>query len=101
MAVWSGDLPSPVMAIFSTEDHNFYSFISLPGQSPGRAIALASASVSTFTLKFFKSLYFPDHLIDLVYIWYDDRYSPNFYSAIPQPITAKSRSGQGHRLRNF
>ena len=26
-------------------------------------------------LKFFKSLYFPDHLIDLVHIWYDDRYS--------------------------
>ena len=57
-------------------------FISSPGQSPGRAIALppalesasALASASTFTLKFFKSLYFPDHLIDLVHIWYDDRY---------------------------
>ena len=50
-------------------------------RSPGRAIALPPAwalalvSVSTFMLKFFKSLYFPDHMIDLVHIWYDDRYS--------------------------
>ena len=52
-------------------------FFSSPGRSPGRAIALPpeSASASTFTLKFFKILYFPDHLIDLVHIWYDDRYS--------------------------
>ena len=36
---------------------------SSPGRSPGRAIALPSESVlaSTFTLKFFKILYFPDH----------------------------------------
>ena len=25
-------------------------------------------------LKFFKTLYFPNHTINLVYIWYDDRY---------------------------
>ena len=25
-------------------------------------------------LKFFNSAYFPDHMIDLIYIWYDDRY---------------------------
>ena len=51
--------------------------ISSPGRSPGRAIALplASASASTVMVKFFQSLYFPDHLIDLVHIWYDDRYS--------------------------
>ena len=50
---------------------------SSPERSPGRAIALPPASVSPsiFTLKFFKSLYFPDHLVDLVHIWYDDRYS--------------------------
>ena len=50
---------------------------SSPGQSPGRAITLppASESASTFTFKFFKSLYFPDHLINLVHVWYDDRYS--------------------------
>ena len=49
-------------------------FFSSLGRSPGRAIALsvASASASTFTLKFFKSLYFPGYLIDLVHIWYDD-----------------------------
>ena len=33
-----------------------------------------SASASTFTSKFLKA-YFPDHLIGLVRIWYDDRYS--------------------------
>ena len=46
----------------------FFFFSSLPGQSPGRAVALPLALASTFTLKFFKSLYFPDHLIDLVHI---------------------------------
>ena len=75
-----------------------------PGRSPGRAIALppasalalasasASSLASTFTLKCFKILYFPDHLRDLVHIWYDDRYSSKFYSAIPQPTTSRSRS---------
>ena len=56
-----------------------YFIFSLPGRSPGIAIALppasASASASPFSLKFFTSLYFPDHLINLVPIWYDDRYS--------------------------
>ena len=51
----------------------YLSVISLPGQNPGRSIALPLAlvlvSASTFILKFFKSLYFPDHLIDLVHIW--------------------------------
>ena len=39
------------------------------------ALPLVSASASTFMLKFIKSLYVPDHLIDLVHIWFDDRYS--------------------------
>ena len=62
---------------------------SSPGRSPGRAIAqppaLASASesASTITLKLFKSLYFPDHLIDMVHICND--IVPKFYSAIPLP----------------
>ena len=49
--------------------------VSSPGRSPGRTIALPPALESTFTLKFFKSLYFLDLLIDLVHSWYDDRYS--------------------------
>ena len=54
------------------------------GRSPGRAVALTLASASTFTLKFFKSLYFPDHLIDLVHIWCDDRYSSKvLFSSTP------------------
>ena len=40
------------------------------------AVALALASVSTFTLKFFKSSYFLNHLMELVHIWYNDRYRP-------------------------
>ena len=58
-----------------------FCLFSSPGRNSGRAIALppasalVSVSASTFTLKFFKSLYFPDHLIDLVHIWYDDRHS--------------------------
>ena len=53
-----------------------WSVFSSPGRSPGRAIALppVSASAPTFTLKFFKSSYFPKHTMDLVHIWYDDRY---------------------------
>ena len=50
----------------------FQSAIALP---PVSASASASASASIFTLKSFKNLYFPDHLIGLVHIWYDDRYS--------------------------
>ena len=71
-------------------------FFSWPGQSPGRAIALTPASAlvlasaSTFTLKFFKSLYFPDHSIDLVHIWYDDRYSSKVLFGNTQPITPRS-----------
>ena len=53
-----------------------WSVFSSPGRSPGRAIALppVSASAPTFTLKFFKSSYFPNHMMDLVHIWYDNRY---------------------------
>ena len=54
---------------------SFWLIFTWPGQRPGRAIAVPPASASTFTLKFFKSLYFSDHLIDLVHIWYDDKYS--------------------------
>ena len=50
--------------------------------SPG----LSSASASTFTLKFFKSLYFPNYLIYLVHIWYDDIVL-KFYPAIPSPLS--------------
>ena len=77
------------------------------GRSPGRAIALppalalasasASSLASTFTLKCFKILYFPDHLIDLVHIWYDDRYSSKFYQQYLSPLP----QGQGHGLRNI
>ena len=69
---------------------------------PGRAIALplasasewTSASASTFTLKFFKSIYFPDHLVDLVHIWYDDIYSSKvlFSNTLAHYLKVKVRS---------
>ena len=51
---------------------------SSPGRSPGRAIALSTGvgvGVYIYVKVFFKSQYFPNHLIDLIHIWYDDRYS--------------------------
>ena len=74
--------PSAIIILFSS-----------PGQSSGRAIALPPvlASASTFTLKLFKSSYFPNHMMDLVHIWYDD-IDPKFISAIPQPMPMILRS---------
>ena len=72
--------------------------ISLPGRSPGRAIALPLASesalASTSTLKFFKSLYFPDLFIDLVHIWYNDRYNSKvlFSNTLAHYLKVRSRS---------
>ena len=68
----SGELRFPASIELKGKDNhlkgNFIRLIinifSLPGQSPGRAIALPPVLVSTFTLKFFNSLYFLDHLID-------------------------------------
>ena len=54
-------------------------FFCSPGRSPGRAIALlpalalTMASASTFTLKFFKTSYFPNCMMDLVHISCDVR----------------------------
>ena len=37
--------------------------------------------MQSFAVKFFKALYFPNHMMHLVYIWYDGRYrSEVFYS---------------------
>ena len=42
------------------------------------SLLLVSESMSTqcisFTVKFFKASYFPNYMMDLVYIWYVDRY---------------------------
>ena len=94
---WCKNLaPGTCLGITRGQNVGFWVLFSSPEQSPGRAIALppASASASTFTLKFFKSLYFPDHLIDMVHIWYDDRYSSKvlFSNTLPKPMTSRSRS---------
>ena len=39
-------------------------------------------------IKVLNSSYFPDHRMDLVYIWYDDRYGPKFYLAVLLYISA-------------
>ena len=57
------------------------------------AIASASASASTFTLKFFKSSYFLNHLMDLVHIWYNNRYRSkvSISNILPWPIGHKGK----------
>ena len=73
--------------------------ISSPEQCSRRAIvlppvsasALALASVSTnvksFTLKVFRTSLFPNLMMDLVHVWYDDGYwSKILQTTIPTPI---------------
>ena len=55
--------------------------------------------VKVFALKFYKTSYFEDPLMDLVHIWHDGRYkSKVFISTIPTPGVTW---GQGHGLRIF
>ena len=56
-------------------------------------LASALASASTFTLKFFKSLYFLNHLMDSVHIWHNDRYRSKVYisNIVPWPIDHKGQ----------
>ena len=49
-----------------------------------KSLCTTPASASTFTLKFFNGLYFPNHVMDLVHIWYDNRY--RFQYILPWPI---------------
>ena len=57
-------------------------------------LLLLASAASTFRLKFFKSLYFPDHLIDLVHISCDDRYSSKvlFSNTTAHHLKVKVRS---------
>ena len=34
--------------------------------------------LKNFIFKFFKSSYFPNHMMDFVHVWYDDRYRSKF-----------------------
>ena len=74
----------------SLADTWYQPFISSPEQSSWRAIvlplALALASAST-NVKDFRTSLFPNPLMDLVYIWYDDRYwSKILFSTIHTPM---------------
>lgn len=57
----------------------------------------------TFMLKFcvkdFKSSLFPNHYLDLFYIWYGNRYMSKVFLSSPPPLLCPS--GQGHGLRTF
>ena len=53
---------------------------------PGSALALALVSVSA-NVKVFRTSLFPNFLLDLVHVWYDDRYwSKILLSNIPTPM---------------
>ena len=55
--------------------------------SPALVFALALASAPQFCVKVFKTSLFPNPWMDLVYIWYDDRYwSKILFSTIPTPM---------------
>ena len=73
------------------------SYIKIPTRylrSPGTANALPPASASIFTLKCFKSPYFPNHMMDLVKIWRDDRRRSKDLMSInpPMPVALRSRT---------
>ena len=72
-------------------------------KKPRRAFAQppASALASTLTLKFFKSLYFLNHLMDLVHIWYNDRYRSkvSISNTLPWPTCHKGKK-LGHKFKS-
>ena len=79
-------------------------------ESTGRvtALPLASALVSALALtknikyyvKVFKTIYFLNHQMDLLYNWYEYRcWSKILFGTIPTP--ANNLEVRGHRLRNF
>ena len=73
-----------------------------PGRSPEELMHyLALASASTFTLKFFKSSYFLNRLMDLVHIWYNDRHRSKVYigNILPWPIGHKGKK-LGHKVKS-
>ena len=70
----------------------FITLFSLPKQHSGRAIvlllalALASSSAKSY-IKVFRISLFPNPMMDLVHVWYDDRYwSKILRGSIPSPV---------------
>ena len=65
-----------------------------PPPPPPPPSALALASASTFTLKFFKSLYFLNISMGLAHIWHNDRYTSKVYihNILPWPIDHKVKN---------
>ena len=65
------------------------------------ASGLALASASTCALKLFKNLYFLNHLMDLVHIWYNDRYRSKvcISNILSWPIGHKGQK-QGHKVKS-
>ena len=77
-------LDSCPKCIFSSPEQSSWRAIVKP---PASALALMLASASTNVKKFFRTSLFPNPLMDLVYIWYDDRYwSKILFSTIPIPM---------------
>ena len=67
----------------------------------GSASVLALASASTFRLKFFKSSYYLIHWMDLVHIWYNDRYRSKvpITNILLWPIGHKGQK-LGHKVKS-
>ena len=76
--------------IFSSPEQRSRRAIVVPPASAfalALALALASASTNVICVKVFKTSLFPNPLMDLVYVWYNDRYwSKILFSTIPTPI---------------
>ena len=76
----------------------FISSIPTPGVTLGSRSRTSNfhkkVRVKVFALKFIKTSYFEDPLMDFIHIWHDGRYrSKVFISAIPTPgVTFGSRS---------
>ena len=72
--------------LFSFPEQHSRRVIVLRCLRPVLVLALAAASAST-NVKVFRTLLFPNPTMDLVHVWYDDRYwSKILHSTIPIPI---------------
>ena len=84
--------PNPVMdLVYIWYDDRYWSkilFSTIPTPMHDFKVKVADITfMLTFYVKVFRTSLFPNPLMDLVHVWYDDRYwSKILHSAIPTPI---------------
>ena len=78
-----------IVLILAGLDEVQKSLSTTPGVGFGVVVCVGWAS--TFTFKFFKTSYFLNHLMDLIHIWYNDRYRSkvSISKILPWPIGNK------------